>query len=298
MRRSRPNAFTRNERSAIDRRRRAHAHLERVRGTNTKERPDGRTRTRLLVFGIALALGALVGRLGFAPGSLEVVAVTGTDVLKPEDVARAGGIELGIALRDLDTAAVTEALTRHAWIAEAQAISLPGGQLVLAVVERRAVALLAGPQLWAVDADGVPFAPAPPDTARDLPRLVSAERPPNGEPAPELARAVSLALALPERGLPAPIEVLIAAPDDPQGFGLRLPGLTPEVVLGRQDLDARLDALAELLNAELPEVSRASRVDLRFEGQAVLDDSPPPDGAAQAAASRGSAVPSNSRPTG
>ena len=56
MRRSRPNAFTRNERSAIDRRRRAHAHLERVRGTNTKERPDGRTRTRLLVFGIALAL--------------------------------------------------------------------------------------------------------------------------------------------------------------------------------------------------------------------------------------------------
>jgi len=298
MRRSRHNAFTRTELSALARRRRALAHLERVRGSEATQRPPGRRLSRLLVFGTAVALGALMGRLSFAPGSLEVVAVSGADVLTPEDVARASGIEPGIALGDLDGAAVAKTLTRHAWIADARAISLPGGQLVLGVVERRAVALLAGPELWAVDAAGVPFAPAPTGAAPDLPRLVSAERPPTGEPAPELARAIALVRALPERGLPAPLEVSIAAPDDPEGFRLRLPDLAPEVVLGRDGLDARLDALAELLNAELPEVSRASRVDLRFEGQAVLDGSPSPEGAAQAAASRGSATPSNSRPTG
>ncbi|MEE2678898.1 MAG: hypothetical protein VX546_10015, partial [Myxococcota bacterium] len=139
---------------------------------------------------------------------------------------------------------------------------------------------------------------APPNAAPDLPRLVAAERPAHGEPAPELARAVALAVALPERGLPAPLEIAIAAPGDPEGFRLRLPDLAPEVVLGRGDLDARLDALVELLDAGLPELSRASRIDLRFEGQAVLDVSPSPKGAAKAAAVRGRATSSNSRPTG
>ena len=298
MKGSHHSACTRAERSAAARRRRALAHLERVRGNNTTRRRPGHLLSWPLVFGTALALGALVGSRGFAPGNLEVVAVSGARVLTPEDIARASGIGPGAALGDLDRAAIAAALMRHAWIADARAIALPGGRLLLEVVERRAVALLAAPEPWAVDAAGVPFAPAGPGTAPDLPRLVSAERPPNGEPSPELARTAALALALRERGLPAPLEVSIAAPDDPEGFRLRLPNLAPEIVLGRSDFDARLDALAEILDAELPELSGASRVDLRFEGQAVLDDSPSPKGAAQAAAPRGGARPSISWPTG
>lgn len=298
MKRPRHDALTRAERNALARRRRALAHLERVQRSGAPRRLPGRAVAWSAVFVLATALGALLGTLGFAPGSLEVLAVSGTRTLTAEDVATASGIARGTALGELDSAAVAETLARHAWIAEARAIPLPGGQLVLGIVEHEAVAILAGPEPWAVDATGVPFAPAPPSPRPDLPRLVPDQRPPNGEPAPELARAVALAQALSDRGLPAPVEIAIAAPDDPEGFRLQLANLAPQVVLGHEDLDARLDALEELLNAELPAISGASRVDLRFEGQAVLDGSPSPDGAAQAAAARGGAPPSNSRPTG
>ena len=298
MKRTHRDALTRAERSALARRRRALAHLERVQQSGGPRRLLGRAITWPAVFVLAMALGALLGTSGFAPGPLETLAVRGTRVLTPEDVAAATGMARGTALDDLDPAELAETLTSHAWIAEARAVPLPGGQLVLRVVEHEAVAILAGPEPWAVDAAGVPFAPAPPGPRADLPQLVPDQRPPNGEAAPALARAVALARALAARGLPAPVEIAIAAPEDPEGFRLQLADLAPQVILGHEDLDARLDALAELLDAELPAVSGASRVDLRFEGQAVLDGSPSPDGAAQAAATRGDAAPSNSRPTG
>jgi len=162
MKGSHCNALTRGERTAQARRRRALAHLERVRAggaPRAARRLSGRIRPWPLVFGVALALGALVGSRSFAPGNLEVVAVSGADVLTPEEVARASGIDPGAALGDLDRAALTATLTHHAWIAEARALPFPGGRLLLAVVERRAVALLAGPERWAVDDAGVPFAP-------------------------------------------------------------------------------------------------------------------------------------------
>jgi cell division septal protein FtsQ len=189
---------------------------------------------------------------------------------------------------------VAARLAEHAWIEEARALALPSGRLLLAVLEREPVAVLAGEEPWAVDAAGSPFAPAPSVGLEALPRLVAAHA-----AAPrDLAQAVALARRLPELGLAAPLEVGIAAPNDPEGLSLRLPGLAPRVVLGREDLDAKLADLTRVLEAKLPELAGATRLDLRFRDQAVLDVTPPPKGTAQAAASRGRAMPSDGRPTG
>ena len=71
----------------------------------------------------------------------------------------------------------------------------------------------------------------------------------SGSPSPELAEAVELAGRLAALGLPRPLEIEVAAPEDPAGFSLRLEGFAPRVVLGRDDLDARLRALARVLEA-------------------------------------------------
>ena len=71
----------------------------------------------------------------------------------------------------------------------------------------------------------------------------------------------------------------------------------PLVVLGRERLTAKLDDLARLRAESPPELATATRLDLRFRGQAVLDG-PPQGGAATAAAARGRATPSNTRPAG
>jgi len=70
------------------------------------------------------------------------------------------------------------------------------------------------------------------------------------------------------------------------------------VVLGWEDLDAKLADLIRVLEAELPELANATRLDLRFRDQAVLDVTPSPQGTAQAAASRGGAMPPKKRPAG
>lgn len=297
--RSPRSALTRSERAAQARRRRALSHLERVQGRGVAV-PAGVSWRRLALpsFACGVAAGLGVGALALAPGPLQVIAVRGAQQLAPEEVARASGLEPGAELAALDRNDVAERLTSHAWIAGARTLPLPGGRLVVSVLERRAAAVLAGDEAWAVDAEGVPFAPAPEPGDPDLTRLSSAVAPTPGEADPALAAAVALARALPDHGLPAPREVSIAAPDDPEGFALRLPELAARVVLGRDDLNQRLDALRELLEARLPEVTRASRIDLRFEDQAVLDVSPPGEGAAQAAASRGHAAPSTEQPTG
>jgi hypothetical protein len=149
-----------------------------------------------------------------------------------------------------------------------------------------------------VDADGVAFAPAPTEGTEGLLVLTAAERPELGEADPDLAQAVALAQTLPELGLPVPEQVAIAAADDPEGLSLVLPGVAARVVLGRDDLYTRLGDLARLLEAGLPELEGATRIDLRFEDQAVFDRGPSLDGAEQAAAPRGDAAPSNSRRAG
>jgi cell division protein FtsQ len=286
--------MTRVERAARARRRRALAHLERVRDQRQAGKKPPARRFHAVALGLSFAGGAWLGNAWLAGATLETISVRGAHHLSAQAIAAASGVAPGALLASLDRNSVAARLTKNAWIERARVLALPGGRLLLAVVEREPVAVLAGEEPWAVDATGLPFAQAPSEGLEALPRLVAARA-----TAPrELAQAVALAQRLPELGLAAPLEVGIAAPNDPEGLSLRLPGLAPRVVLGREDLDAKLTDLIRVLEAELPELANATRLDLRFRDQAVLDVTPPPQGTAQAAASRGRAMPSRKRPAG
>jgi cell division protein FtsQ len=286
--------MTRVERAARARRRRALAHLERVRDQREASNKPSPQRLRALVLALSFAGGAWVNSGWLADATLESVSVRGARHLSAQAIAASSGVAPGAPLAALDRDSVATRLTENAWIEQARVLALPSGRLLLAVVEREPVAVLAGEEPWAVDTTGLPFAPAPSVGLEALPRLVATHATTPGE----LARAVALAQRLPELGLAAPLEVGIAAPNDPEGLSLRLPGLAPRVVLGRENLDAKLASLTRVLEAKLPELASATRLDLRFRDQAVLDVMPPPKGTAQAAASRGGAMPSNGRPTG
>jgi cell division protein FtsQ len=282
------------ELAARARRRRALAHLERVRDQREASNNPPPHRLRALVLALSFAGGAWVGSAWLADATLETVSVRGARHLSAQAIAAISGVAPGAPLAALDRDSVAARLTENAWIEQARVLALPSGRLLLTVVEREPVAVLAGEEPWAVDAAGSPFAPAPSVGLEALPRLVATHTTAPGE----LAQAVALARRLPELGLATPLEVGIAAPNDPEGLSLRLPGLAPRVVLGRENLDAKLASLTRVLEAKLPELASATRLDLRFRDQAVLDVMPPPKGTAQAAASRGGAMPSNGRPTG
>jgi len=92
--------------------------------------------------------------------------------------------------------------------------------------------------------------------------------------------------------------VQVSAQDDPEGFALQLADPRARVVLGREDLDARLDDLAQLLSARPDAVAAAEQIDLRFADQAVLRDGPAREGWATTAVGRGRGTPPNGRPAG
>jgi cell division septal protein FtsQ len=293
------------ERNAQARRRRALAHLERMHGRSAATRAEsgpGPLRVGALVLAGSLALGLLMSSGWGARATLTGVSVGGTRQLAPLDVARASGLAPGTPLAEIRPEEIASRLAEHPWIRGARALLLPTGRLLLEVDEREVVAVLDAPQPLAIDAEGSAFAAVPPGQLDQLPRVVAASGAKNaGAAEADLSDAALLLALLPEHGLPAPLEIRVAAPDDAEGLSLRLPDLTPRVVLGRDSFDAKLAELARLVAAELPELARATRLDLRFEDQAVLDGpdvSPPPKEAAQAAAVPGRAPSSKPRPTG
>jgi cell division protein FtsQ len=299
--------LTRAERQAQARRRRALAHLERRGGAAAGSEPESarqparrplRATAYAAVFAASLAAGSLAGALGHAGAAPQRVFVEAPPELAAHEVAAAAGLAPDSDLARLDTGALADALRGLGWVARARAAALPGGALVLRVEERRPLALVQADPLLALDAEGVAFAPLAPERYADLPRVSAPAAPQPGAADPELARAVALLEEARAADLPAPLEVGVAAPGDPEGFWLRLEGVAPRVVLGRDAPESRLAELARVLEADLPEVRGAARLDLRFRGQVVLDVSPSPAGTAQEAATRGQAEPSNRRPTG
>jgi cell division septal protein FtsQ len=281
------------------------------------EQPRGierapRRREPALLFVLAAAFAAGLGGGGqlaeaaryWLSGSaprLEAIAVRGAEQLAPADVAAATGAPRGVDLRGVQADAVVARLTRHPWIASARAVELPTGRLLVEIVERRAVASVGRPgetRRFAVDASGTPFAPALPAVTDPLPRLAAASPLVLGEPAAELAQALELAGRLEVLGLPRALEIEIAAPGDPTGFALRLEGVAPRVVLGRDAPGARLEALARVLETGLPEAASAGTLDLRFADQVVLRGTPPANGAAAATGPQSDAAASEPGPSG
>lgn len=306
----------RQERASRTRSARAHAHLERVRAGRGRRAAPRRgepapalsNRVRVgLWFAATLLGGALVGHLLVGPAAsawsdgparIERIAVRGASHLAAEAVASATGVAPGQRFDGLAADTIAERLASHDWIASARALWLPGGTLLIEVRERvpqAGVGLGKKGEIWAVDERGAPFAPVAPETLDALPRLeTKAELAPR-EPHEGLAEAVRLARRLPELGLARPAVVEVAAEDDPEGFALRFERAGARFVIGREDLDARLDQLAELLASHSEGLAEASSIDLRFADQVVLRMEPTPGGADTEAAARGDAASSNRR---
>jgi cell division septal protein FtsQ len=297
-------SFHRIDRDANRRRARAQAHLDRVRGRRGGAIALPR-RTAAVAGAIAAgawAAGAVFGEaalLGVAGGPVERIGVRGAAQLSAEQVADAAGVARGAPLASVEAAAVRESLERHDWIARAGAVALPGGALLLDVVEREPAAHVSiGDAAWAVDASGTPFAPIAPERAAGLVRVSVAGEVRPREVSPRIAEAVRLARRLPELGLAVPAEVSVAADADPEGYRLALPELPARILLGHTDLDARVADLAALLAARPDAVAAAESIDLRFANQVVLRSAPARDGSADTAAGRGDAPPRSRRRTG
>jgi cell division septal protein FtsQ len=259
---------------------------------------------------IAVAAGALAagaafgdalvsGLVGSPERPVDAIAVSGARHLAPSAVAGAAAVARGSASGDLDPERVARALTEHPWIASARTLFLPGGTLLVGVVEREPVATVTiAKAVYAVDREGRPFAAldAPPDPA--LPEIVARHEVRPGEADPRLAEAVRLARRLPELGLAAPAQVEVAADDDAEGYALRLASPDTRVVLGRTELDARLTALARLFAHRPDEAAGAQEIDVRFADQLVLRGSPAQDESAETAPDRGRGAARSRRPTG
>jgi cell division protein FtsQ len=285
------------------RRQRARAHLDRVR----RGRAGGwRGRLRACavvvsawVAGLVFGEGLAARLTGLPERPLEWIAVRGASHLTPLAVASATGVAPGSALGQLEPEAVARSLAQHEWIASAQALRLPGGTLVLDVVEREPVARVAIDQaVYAVDREGRPFAQLSGPDQRGLPEIVALDELAPGEPDPRLAQAVRLARRLPELGLAPPRQVEVAAEGDERGYALRLATPDTRVVLGREDLAERLDGFARLLALRPDDVAGAAEIDVRFAGQLVLRSEPTRDGSAATAPGRGRSPVPGGRPTG
>jgi cell division septal protein FtsQ len=285
--------MSRQERAALERRRRAHEHLDRRRGGR---RPAARRSLAWLPLAISVVAGALLGSplvraaaggLSPTPPRVSAIHVRGAEQLAPERVAAASGVEPGTEVGAVDPETVAARIAELPWVARARAVQLPLGPLLVEVEERVAVALArAGASRAFVDAAGTAFAPLEGDTAPELPELWLPDPFSIGAADPRLASALDLLAQVTGRGLPEPEQVRVAAENDPEGFSLKLPDLDGRVILGREDLEARLAALAELLASGLSEIAGAAQLDLRFADQAVLRRGPAEGGSEAGAGGR------------
>ncbi len=301
-------APSRREQDISRRQQRARRHLERIRSEPRPLPPLSIAAAAAIA--ASVTIGALFGSPLVATARswiagealrLEAISVRGTERLSLLEIAESTGLPRGAEWASIEPREVAARLIEHPWIADASAVRLPTGRLLLRIREHEARALVALGQPardFAVNERGMPFAPADERVPSGLPRLVPSDAAARDVEDERLARAAELAHRLPEFGLDVPSAVFLSEEGDPTGYAIRLPELEPRVVLGHDHFDARLENLARLLESELEELEGVETLDLRFADQAVLRGTPPVKRAEQAAAARGRATPSRARPTG
>jgi hypothetical protein len=301
-------AGSQRERDSSRRQKRARKHLERIRSEAAPRPPISLLVPAAVV--ASLAIGLLFGSplvatarswIAGEPVRIEAISVRGTQLLSPAEIAAATGLPPSSEWASADPREIEASLIAHPWIADARAVRLPTGRLLVHITEQipRALVGIGKPaQDFAVNLEGMPFALAEERAPAGLPRLIPNEPVEREVADPRLAGAIALAYRLPEFDLPLPSEFFLSDETDPTGFAFRLPGLKPRIVLGRSHFDARLTGLARLLKTGLEELEGSETLDLRFADQAVLRGAPPPQGAKQAAAARGRAASSGAGPTG
>jgi len=228
----------------------------------------------------------------------------GIERLGAAEVAAAAGLAPAARLDRIEPARLAARIEAHPWIARARVAVLSPGGLRVAVEERvpTATAVLAS-QAWWVDDAGVAFAPV--DEAAEasiFPRIAGVSDAAPGRADPRLAQAVRIARAARAHGLRGLRNVRVGSEGGGGETSRTLPSLRlvqPEavVLLGGGELDAKLERLAALIAAELPEVLEASAIDLRFGDRMVLRSDAFRTGDAETWA-RGSAAASGTGPAG
>jgi cell division septal protein FtsQ len=301
-------ATSQHEHDYSRRRQRARKHLERIRSEPRPHPPLSVVVPAAVV--ASLAIGALFGSplvatarswIGGETVRLEAISVRGAEHLSLAEIAESTGLPPGAEWASIDPRKIEASLIEHPWIADASAVRLPTGRLLVHVTEQipRALVAIGKPaQDFAVNLQGMPFAPVDNQASSGLPRLIPSEAVERDIEDESLARAIALAYRLPEFNQPLPSELFISDGADPTGFAFRLPNLKPRIVVGRNHFDARLANLTQLLETQLEEVEHSETLDLRFADQAVLRGAPPSKRAEQAATKRGYATSSKARPTG
>jgi cell division septal protein FtsQ len=309
------------ERAARNRSARARQHLENVRGGKTPIPVPSLSRVAPIAIAASIVAGALFGSgLLTAVGSwitgepirLESISVIGAARLSLTEVGEATALPKGVLISEIETHEVEDQLRTHPWISNASVVQIPASRLLIGITERVARAVIAtdahskGKKSRASDetewrvvsATGLPFARASASDIESLPRLVTRSAPATAQPNDSLAAAIEFAERFDAFDLPTPSEIVIDEGVGSEGWVIRLPSLAPRVLLGRENLDERLAALAELLNTVRAELAEADAIDLRFAEQAVLRRSQSPKGTTQASTSHGSVSWSKPRPTG
>jgi cell division septal protein FtsQ len=272
----------------------------RLQRRNSRRRDPRPGALRPFVWAGAAALGLALGGLGgvgripaLAPllPRLAGLSETGARQVDVTALAAAAGLGPGALLGPGSLGRLRDGLLEDPWIREARVVALPTGRLLVGVAERLPVArtALGQPvQLYWVDAEGLPFAPAPAEAGLPVLEGVADARP--GQADPVLRQGVEILDLLRRHGLPAPQSVVLGgdAPDALPALWLPLPGgRTCHVILGAAHLDARVDRLAQLLAAKLPEALAAGEIDLRFGAQVVLRSAVSPGSTAPRTAAEG-----------
>lgn len=316
-------AGSRRERAALHRSERARAHLERVRGEKTPRPVPSLSLAAPIAIVTSIILGAAFGSplvaaarswIAGEPIRLESISVSGASRLSLPEIGHATALPKGALIAAIEPDEVEANLLTHPWISDATVVRLPASQLLIRITEQVAQAVVAvgKERVWhVVSSTGLPFARASESEIESLPRLVPGSaanleltnRLARGEratqePSEALAEAIEFTARFPAFDLPIPSEIVIDDGLGQEGWVVRLPSLRPRVILGRENLDERLAALAELIGARREELAEASAIDLRFAKQAVLRSTPSPEGTAQAATTRNSVALPKPRPTG
>jgi len=241
-------------------------------------------------FAVALLLGWAIGAplVAYWQGDggavlVRSIAVQGHDRLPASAVAEASGVAPGSTMKDLDRAAIASQVAAHPLVREARVAVLPAGRLVVRVEEREPRALLRGParerapsNWWLVDETGTPFANTRADAWSRLPRLRSRSEVRDDTASESLRFAIELARGLDDPRFDALSDREIELPGETgsDGWVIHTRGNPQRVLLGNEAVEPRLERLAMLLEARLPEARTASEIDLRFAGQAVLRSGP------------------------
>ncbi len=215
-----------------------------------------------VVAAIATA-GALAWRAGVQGDLFRIreIRFAGLSRATAEELLQISPVQRGDHILLVDTDLVAAALRRHPWVASAEVRRELPRTIAVAIVERRAAALVDLAGLYLVDDRGEVFKRAVPGDGLDLPVITGISREAwverRSEVEPLLTAALALLARWSERGLDrrAPVSEIHIDPDSGTTLWAGDEGL--EIRLGLGDLPEKLDRLERVLSAVAADGQRA-----------------------------------------